>query len=177
MAQLGIVAIDLFNTIFETGFFDLGHLLGFWDFGLFEDLRRGRGWPSGFVHSAQWQWQVFWWQKHSPRRNYPVGTEPAGDCLRYSFRPGRDLAAHRGQHHMVEWDRGHRQHPDHFWRTQVEPPTISVARNDDNSVTVTFDGTLQAAPTVNGPWQDIQGESPIKLTPDQAQQFGRAVKN
>ena len=60
---------------------------------------------------------------------------------------------------------------------KVEPPTISVARNDDNSVTVTFDGTLQAAPTVNGPWQDIQGESPIKLTPDQAQQFGRAVKN
>ena len=60
---------------------------------------------------------------------------------------------------------------------KVEPPTISVVRNDDNSVTVTFDGTLQAAPTVNGPWQDIQGESPIKLTPDQAQQFGRAVKN
>ena len=60
---------------------------------------------------------------------------------------------------------------------KVEPPTISVVRNDDNSVTVTFNGTLQAAPTVNGPWQDIQGESPIKLTPDQAQQFGRAVKN
>lgn len=60
---------------------------------------------------------------------------------------------------------------------KVEPPTISVVRNDDNSVTVTFNGTLQAAPTVNGPWQDIPGESPIKLTPDQAQQFGRAVKN
>ena len=60
---------------------------------------------------------------------------------------------------------------------KVEPPTISVVRNDDDTVTVTFDGTLQAAPTVNGPWQDIQGESPIKLTPDQAQQFGRAVKN
>ena len=60
---------------------------------------------------------------------------------------------------------------------KVEPPTMSIVRNDDNSVTVTFDGTLQAAPTVNGPWQDIQGESPIKLTPDQAQQFGRAVKN
>ena len=41
---------------------------------------------------------------------------------------------------------------------KVEPPTISVVRNDDNSVTVTFNGTLQAAPTVNGPWQDIPGE-------------------
>ena len=58
----------------------------------------------------------------------------------------------------------------------TEPPTINVARNADGSVTVTFEGTLQSAPTVNGPWTDVPGESPINLSPEQAQQFGRAVR-
>ena len=62
----------------------------------------------------------------------------------------------------------------------VEPgatadPEISVARNEDGSLTVTFVGKLQSAPTVNGPWQDVDAESPVTLTPDQAQLFGRAV--
>ena len=56
------------------------------------------------------------------------------------------------------------------------PPTVSVARNADGTVTVTFEGTLQSAPTVNGPWTDLAGESPLNLTPDQAAQFGRAVR-
>jgi len=41
---------------------------------------------------------------------------------------------------------------------------------------VTFDGKLQAAPTVNGPWQDVDSDSPYTLNPDQDQVFGRAVK-
>ena len=57
-----------------------------------------------------------------------------------------------------------------------DTPSISVARNVDGTLTVTFEGKLQAAPTVNGPWQDVTDESPYNLTPDQAQAFGRAVK-
>ena len=57
-----------------------------------------------------------------------------------------------------------------------EAPAISISRNADGTVTVIFDGTLQSAPTVNGPWTDVPGESPINLSPEQAQQFGRAVR-
>ena len=56
----------------------------------------------------------------------------------------------------------------------AEPPAISVARNADGTVTVTFEGTLQTAPTVNGPWTDVDAESPLTLNPDQAAAFGRA---
>ena len=56
----------------------------------------------------------------------------------------------------------------------AEPPAISVARNVDGTVTVTFEGTLQTAPTVNGPWTDVDAESPLTLNPDQAAAFGRA---
>ena len=54
-------------------------------------------------------------------------------------------------------------------------PTISVVRNADGTVTVTFTGKLQAAPTVNGPWQDVDADSPLTLQPDQPATFGRAV--
>jgi hypothetical protein len=54
-------------------------------------------------------------------------------------------------------------------------PTISLVRNDDGTIAVTFTGKLQAAPTVNGPWQDVDADSPLTLTPDQAQTFARAV--
>jgi len=57
---------------------------------------------------------------------------------------------------------------------KVEPPTISVVNNGDGSVTVTFEGTLQSAPTVNGPWSDVGGASPLTIPADQAAQFGRA---
>ncbi|MGB0548336.1 MAG: PA14 domain-containing protein, partial [Limisphaerales bacterium] len=56
------------------------------------------------------------------------------------------------------------------------PPSVSVARNADGTVTVTFEGTLQTAPTVNGPWTDVDAESPLTLNPDQAAAFGRAKK-
>ena len=41
-------------------------------------------------------------------------------------------------------------------------------------MTVTFEGTLQSAPTVNGPWSDVGGASPLTIPADQAAQFGRA---
>ena len=53
-------------------------------------------------------------------------------------------------------------------------PTISVVRNADGTVTVTFDGTLQTAPTVNGPWSDVDAASPLTIPADAAAAFGRA---
>ena len=59
----------------------------------------------------------------------------------------------------------------------VGAPTISVVNNGDGTVTVTFDGRLQAATSVNGPWADVEGAtSPLTISSDQAAQFGRAVK-
>ena len=54
-------------------------------------------------------------------------------------------------------------------------PTLSVVNNGDG--TVTFEGRLQAAPTVNGPWQDVDGASPLTIPADQVQQYGRAVRD
>ncbi|MFQ3168023.1 MAG: hypothetical protein ACI8QI_000560, partial [Limisphaerales bacterium] len=57
------------------------------------------------------------------------------------------------------------------------PPTISVVNNGDGTVTVTFEGKLQAATSVNGPWADVEGAtSPLTIPSDQATQFGRAVR-
>ena len=53
-------------------------------------------------------------------------------------------------------------------------PAISVVRNADNTVTVTFDGTLQTAPTVNGPWTDVDAASPVNWSKDQAAGYARS---
>ena len=57
-----------------------------------------------------------------------------------------------------------------------DAPALSVVNNGDGTVTVTFEGKLQAAPTVNGPWQDSGLTSPATIPADQAQQYGRAVR-
>jgi hypothetical protein len=57
------------------------------------------------------------------------------------------------------------------------PPTLSIVNNGDGTVTVTFEGKLQAAASVNGPWEDVEGAtSPLTLQPDQSATFARAVK-
>jgi hypothetical protein len=57
------------------------------------------------------------------------------------------------------------------------PPTLSIVNNGDGTVTVTFEGKLQAAASVNGPWEDVEGAtSPLTLQPDQPATFARAVK-
>ena len=57
------------------------------------------------------------------------------------------------------------------------PPTISVMNNGDGTVTVTFEGKLQTATSVIGPWADVEGAtSPLTIPADQAQQYGRSVK-
>ena len=59
----------------------------------------------------------------------------------------------------------------------MDPPKIGIERNLNGTVTVTFQGTLQVAPTTVGPWKEIAGESPITLNINEEMQFGRAVRN
>jgi hypothetical protein len=54
-------------------------------------------------------------------------------------------------------------------------PALSVVNNGDGTVTITFEGTLQSAPTVNGPWENVDAPSPLTISADQVQQYGRAV--
>lgn len=62
----------------------------------------------------------------------------------------------------------------------VDRPRItSLVKNLDGTLTITWTGggTLQASPTVNGPWQDVTGAtSPFTFTPTAAQLFGRIKK-
>ncbi len=56
------------------------------------------------------------------------------------------------------------------------PKFTSIKRNADGTVTVewTGGGTLQAAPAVTGPWEDVTGAaSPYTLTPTAPMTFGR----
>ena len=62
-------------------------------------------------------------------------------------------------------------------REASDTPALSIVNNGDGSVTVTFEGTLQAANSVNGPWADVEGAvSPQIIPASEAMQFGRAVK-
>ena len=65
-----------------------------------------------------------------------------------------------------------------IWQPYAGPvvPTLSIARNADGTLTVTFDGKLQGAPTVNGPWRDSGATSPVTIKPTGRPLFGRAVK-
>ena len=54
--------------------------------------------------------------------------------------------------------------------------TLSIARNADGTLTVTFEGNLKGAPTVNGPWRDSEVTSPVTRRPTGKALFDRAVK-
>ena len=58
----------------------------------------------------------------------------------------------------------------------VDTPALSIVNNGDGTVTVTFEGRLEAAPTVNGPWQDTGATSPLTTPADAAMQYARAVE-
>jgi len=61
--------------------------------------------------------------------------------------------------------------------TPSEPPTLSIVNNGNGTITVTFDGKLQAATSVNGPWADVAGAiSPLTISAGEAQQYARAVR-
>lgn len=62
---------------------------------------------------------------------------------------------------------------------EAVPQFTSITRSANGTITVewTGGGTLQAAPTVTGPWQDVTGaSSPYTFTPDQPALFGRIRK-
>ena len=56
-----------------------------------------------------------------------------------------------------------------------DAPALSIVNNGDGTVTVTFEGTLQSADSVNGPWSNVDAPSPLTIPADQAQQYARAV--
>jgi hypothetical protein len=62
------------------------------------------------------------------------------------------------------------------WLVDEVDPSISVTRNADGTVWLTFEGTLQTAPTVKGPWRDVKGNSPLKIDLNKGEVFGRAKK-
>jgi len=58
-------------------------------------------------------------------------------------------------------------------------PTVAIAGNTEGGVTVTFEGILQVAPSVNGPWENIDAPSPVVLKPEDmaGKEFFRAKSN
>ena len=56
-------------------------------------------------------------------------------------------------------------------------PALSIVNNGDGTVTVTFEGRLEAAASVNGPWQDTGATSPLTTPANEAMQYARAVKD
>ena len=62
------------------------------------------------------------------------------------------------------------------WEAAPATPALSIVNNGDGTVTVTFEGKLQGALTVNGPWADVEGAvSPQIIPATEAMQYGRAV--
>ena len=62
-------------------------------------------------------------------------------------------------------------------RQAADTPALSIVNNGDGTVTVTYEGRLQSATSVNGPWADVEGATSPQIIPsNQAMQFGRAVK-
>ena len=64
-----------------------------------------------------------------------------------------------------------------FEKEEPEIPLLSIVNNGDGTVTVTFEGRLETAQTVNGPWQDTGATSPLTTTADAAMQYARAVRD
>ena len=58
----------------------------------------------------------------------------------------------------------------------AQPPKLSIQRNSNGTVTVTFDSRLQTAPSVGGPWRTVDGTGNVTLSADQARQFFRAIR-
>jgi hypothetical protein len=56
------------------------------------------------------------------------------------------------------------------------PPGLGVARGAGGGLVITFEGTLQAAPSVAGPFTDVAGSGPFNVAPGTGNQFFRAVR-
>lgn len=49
------------------------------------------------------------------------------------------------------------------------PPSLSLNQNEDGSLTVEFEGTLQVSTSINGPWANVSLPSPITVNPSNPQ--------
>jgi hypothetical protein len=59
---------------------------------------------------------------------------------------------------------------------KLGPPMLTIARNANGTVTVTFDGKLQTAVGVNAPWQVVDSESPAVLPVEKSAAFFRSMR-
>ena len=59
---------------------------------------------------------------------------------------------------------------------KLGPPMLTIVRNANGTVTVTFDGKLQTAVGVNAPWQAVDSESPAVLPVEKSAAFFRSMR-
>ena len=59
---------------------------------------------------------------------------------------------------------------------KLGPPMLTISRNANGTVTVTFDGKLQTAVGVNAPWQVVDSESPAVLPVEKSAAFFRSMR-
>ena len=108
--------------------------------------------------------RVLWFQS---RQNKAPGLQlelfTVKDRAKHLINDSKDSMAIKAWYEIVE--------------AELKVPAISI-RRDGGKVVIEWIGTLQAAGSVNGPWGDVADDSssPMTLTPDQAKQFGRAVR-
>jgi hypothetical protein len=60
---------------------------------------------------------------------------------------------------------------------KLAPPTLTISRNRNSTITVTFEGQLQTADGVNAAWLTLDTESQAVLSAEKAAAFFRAVRN
>ena len=56
------------------------------------------------------------------------------------------------------------------------PPVISIARNTNSEVIISFKGKLELASTIRGPWENVSEKSPLIINPNKEILFYRSVK-
>ena len=56
------------------------------------------------------------------------------------------------------------------------PPVISIARNTNSEVIISFKGKLELANTIKGPWENVSEKSPLIINPNKEILFYRSVK-
>jgi hypothetical protein len=61
------------------------------------------------------------------------------------------------------------------WTTPPQGPTLSISRSA-SGITITFEGTLQSATTINGNWTDVPGNSPMPVSATEPHVFYRSKR-
>ena len=108
--------------------------------------------------------RVLWFQsRHNKAPGLQLELFTVKDRAKHLINDSKDPMAIKAWYEIVE--------------AELKVPAISI-RRDGGKVVIEWVGTLQAAGSVNGPWGDVADDSssPMTLTPDQAKQFGRAVR-